>query len=263
MRCSACWCCRRCTICLTSRSSIKPGMGHVYAICRSWVGGLHSRRHDAVAVPREARAGRADRDAAKGYIARAGQMVDASIVPVPKQRNTRVRAKSRICARIEHVFGAQQTAPDGPGAHHRNRQGARQDRAAESRLQCSPAWERSDQSKSSPAGDVRTQEVSRFVQLGGPTGRRLMAESARRRSGAVPLRKSAQRRPLIIDEISISSNSAADHIEKRHLFEVPLNQFTLRVSQLMSICEGSEVRTCVSRSVIELKVKNGNRPVTA
>ena len=58
-------------------------------------------------------------------------------------------------------------------AHHRHRAGARQDRAAESRLQCSPA------------GDVRTQEVSRFVQLGEPTGRRLMAESARRRSEAV------------------------------------------------------------------------------
>src|SRR6185295_1767322 len=41
------------------------GSGHVHAICRSWVGGLHSRRHDAVAVPREARAGRADRDAVR------------------------------------------------------------------------------------------------------------------------------------------------------------------------------------------------------
>src|SRR6476661_3466946 len=30
-----------------------------------FVGGLHSRRHDAVAVPREARAGRADRDAVR------------------------------------------------------------------------------------------------------------------------------------------------------------------------------------------------------
>jgi hypothetical protein len=52
----------------------------------------------AVAVPREAGASRLidrlfDRFDqhlnAKGYIARGGQMVDASIVPVPKQRNRR------------------------------------------------------------------------------------------------------------------------------------------------------------------------------
>ncbi|MGZ9093128.1 MAG: hypothetical protein ACXW3T_16515 [Rhodoplanes sp.] len=51
-----------------------------------------------MAFPGEACAGRADETLfdrfdqhlnAKGYIARGGQMVDASIVPVPKQRNTR------------------------------------------------------------------------------------------------------------------------------------------------------------------------------
>jgi len=38
------------------------GSGDVHAICRSWVGGWHSRRHDAVAVPREAGAGWTDRN---------------------------------------------------------------------------------------------------------------------------------------------------------------------------------------------------------
>src|SRR5450756_941866 len=87
---------------------------------------------------------------AKGYIARGGQMIDATIVPVPKQRNSReeneaVKAgktpkewqknraknrqkdnhalskaqenanhqKSKVRARVEHVFGAQQTSPGG------------------------------------------------------------------------------------------------------------------------------------------------------
>ena len=71
---------------------------HIHAVCRSRVGGWHPRRHDAVAFPGEAsRAGlietlfdRFDQHLnAKGYIARGGQIVDASIVPVPKQRNTR------------------------------------------------------------------------------------------------------------------------------------------------------------------------------
>src|SRR5260370_237310 len=56
---------------------------------------------------------------AKGYIARGGQMVEAPIVPVPKQRNNREaqedanRKTRRIRARVEHVFGAQQTSPGG------------------------------------------------------------------------------------------------------------------------------------------------------
>ena len=48
-----------------------------------------------------------------------------------------------------------------------------------------PGRQQAHRLQCSPAGDVRTQEVSRFVQLGEPTGRRLMAESARRRSEAV------------------------------------------------------------------------------
>ena len=86
--------------------------------------------------------------------------------------------------------GAQQTAPGGRLVRTIGIVRARIKIGLQySRLECSPA------------GDVRTQEVSRFVQLGEPTGRRLMAESARRRSEAAPLHKSAQRRPLIFDEI--------------------------------------------------------------
>jgi len=66
---------------------------------------------------------------AQGWLAMGGQMIDASIVPVPKQRNTRaenaaikagetpegwddkpalrLRTRSKVRARVEHVFGAQ------------------------------------------------------------------------------------------------------------------------------------------------------------
>ena len=48
-----------------------------------------------------------------------------------------------------------------------------------------------------------------------------MAESARRRSEAVPLHKSAQRRPLIFDEIRHQFELSRRSHRETSLFEVP------------------------------------------
>src|SRR4030081_3676825 len=87
----------RSTICRTSRgiSGARPAV--VLALSGARDRGQHSGRHDALAVPREAGLARAglieklfDRFdqhlAAKGYMARGGQIIDASIVLVPTQR---------------------------------------------------------------------------------------------------------------------------------------------------------------------------------
>jgi hypothetical protein len=82
----------------------------------------------------------------------------------------------------------------------------------------------------SPAGDARTQEVPRFVQIGEPTGCRLRAESAcrsekpgDRRTIAAPLHKSAQRRSPIFDEIRHQSELSRRSHQEASLFEVPFN----------------------------------------
>src|SRR4029453_18968232 len=98
-RCSGCWFCKRSTICRTSRWNIRCATG-----CRSrafW----GSRSRTAFRIPRRfvcsarswPKAGLVEKLfdcfdqhlAAKGYMARGGQIIDASIVPVPTQRNSR------------------------------------------------------------------------------------------------------------------------------------------------------------------------------
>src|SRR5712672_2898021 len=97
--CFGCWCCNRFTICPTNRLSIRCATA-----CRSR-GLCGSASKDSIPdgttlwLFREtlAKAGLIDKLferfgqhlEAKGYIARGGQMVDATIVPVPKQRNSR------------------------------------------------------------------------------------------------------------------------------------------------------------------------------
>ena len=58
--------------------------------------------------------------------------------PLSKAQAAANRAKSRIRARIEHVFGARRSRRAAAVAHHRHRAGADQDRLAELRLQRSP-----------------------------------------------------------------------------------------------------------------------------
>ena len=116
--------------------------------------------------------------------------------PLSKAKAERTAKKSRVRARIEHVFGAQETAPGGRIVRTIGIVRAQgQDRLAEPRLQ-----------HPSP-GDTRTQEVS-LVQIGEPTGCRLRAEPARRgeksRRRAANMRRYTNRRNVrspIFDEI--------------------------------------------------------------
>ncbi len=58
----------------------------------------------------------------RGYLAMGGQIIDASIVPVPRQRNKPLsdrekkvnKTRSRVRVRVEHVFGARSNDMGGP-----------------------------------------------------------------------------------------------------------------------------------------------------
>ena len=145
--------------------------------------------------------------------------------PLSKAKAAANRAKSRIRARIEHVFGAQETAPGGRIVRTIGIVRARlKIRLAEPRLQCSPAR------------NARTQEVPRFVQPGGPTGHRLRAgESARRGRKPSDRRKRA---PAIQRGAPVRSRRSTKSHANQHqppiasrkpsLFEVPISVLVRR-----------------------------------
>src|SRR5258705_13699378 len=97
--CFGCWCCNRFTICPTNRLSIR--WRDRLSFTRFLRLGIEDGIPDGTTLWlfREtlAKAGLIEKLferfgqhlEAKGYIARGGQMVDATIVPVPKQRNSR------------------------------------------------------------------------------------------------------------------------------------------------------------------------------
>jgi len=97
----------------------------VHALSRSGARGPGAGCHHDLAVSRGVGAGRADRQAverfgqhleAEGYIARGGQIIDATIVSVPKQRNTKEENETIKPARRRRMgAAARQECPEGQG----------------------------------------------------------------------------------------------------------------------------------------------------
>src|SRR5207249_3773903 len=97
--CSACWYCRPCTIFRTSKRNTRFATGFRSRGFCGWASrtafrtrrrcGCSARSSPRLGWLRSYSSASTSILAAQGYMARGGQMVDATIVPVPKQRNSR------------------------------------------------------------------------------------------------------------------------------------------------------------------------------
>src|ERR1700704_6152194 len=97
--CFACWCCRPCTIFRMSRRNTRWATGFRSRGFCGWASrtafrtrrrcGCSARSSPRLRGLRSYSNASTNHLAAQGYMARGGQMVDATIVPVPKQRNSR------------------------------------------------------------------------------------------------------------------------------------------------------------------------------